>query len=118
MYTKLNVNLLIADIYNDTYAKTDNIFEIQKIRAMSANFPIIADAVLFYDGIMGSHFESIAPNIYSKTEIDTWFENIDLSSYYDKTEVGTLLTNTNLTGSENIDITNNQISSTSPMKVD
>ena len=27
-YTKASVDLLIADIYNDTYAKTDNIFEI------------------------------------------------------------------------------------------
>ena len=77
---------------------------------MSANFPIIADAVFFYDGTMESHFEFIAPNIYNKTEIGTLFENIDLSSYYEKTEVDTLLTNTNLTGSENIDITNVQIS--------
>ena len=45
MYNKSSVYLLIADIYSDTYAKTDNIFEIQKIRAMSANFPIVAGAV-------------------------------------------------------------------------
>ena len=61
--------------------------------------------------------EFIAPNIYNKTEIDTLFENIDLSNYYGKTEVDTLLTNTNLTGSENIDITNNQIPLTFPLKV-
>ena len=83
MYNKSSVYLLIANIYSDTYAKTDNIFEIQKIRAMGANFPIVADAVFFYDGIMGSHFEFIAPNIYNKTEIDTLFENIGLSIYYD-----------------------------------
>ena len=74
MYNKSSVDLLIADIYSDTYAKTDNIFEIQKIRAMNANCPIIANAVFFYGGIMESHFESIAPNIYNKTEIDTLFE--------------------------------------------
>ena len=51
-----------------------------KIRAMSANFPIIADAVFFYGGIMESHFGFIAPNIYNKIEIDTLFGNIDLSS--------------------------------------
>ena len=90
MYNKTSVDLLIADIYSDTYAKTDNIFEIQKISAMGANSPIIADAVFFYDGIMESHFELIAPNIYNKTEIDTLFENVDLSIYYDKTEVDTL----------------------------
>ena len=106
MYNKSSVDLLIADIYNDTYAQTVNIFEIQKIRAMSANFHIVADAVFVYDGIMESHFEFIAPNIYNKTEIDTLFENIDLNTYYDKTEVDTLLTNTNLIGSGNIDITN------------
>ena len=63
----------------------------------------------FYDGIMESQFEFIAPNIYNTTEIDTLFQNIHLSSCYDKTEVDTLLTNTNLTGSEHIDITNNEI---------
>ena len=69
---------------------------------MSANFPIIADAVFFYDGIMESHFEFIAPNIYNKTKIDTLFENIGLSSYYDKAEVDTLLTNTKLTGQKTL----------------
>ena len=57
---------------------------------MSANFPIIADAVFFYDGIMEIHFDFKAQNIYNKTEIGTLFENIDLSSYHDKTEVDTL----------------------------
>ena len=99
MYSKSSMDLLISAIYNDTYAKTDNIFEVQKIRAMSANFPIIADAVFFYDGIMESLFEFRAPNIYNKTEIDTF------------------LTNTNLAGSENLDITNNEISLTFPLKV-
>ena len=117
MYNKSSVDLLTADIYSDTYAKTVNIFEIQKIRAMSANFPIIADDVFFYDGTMESHFGFIATDIYNKTEIDTLFENIDLSSFYDKTEVDTFLTNTNLTGSENIDITNNQIALAFPLKV-
>ena len=117
MYNKSSVYLLIANICSDTYAKTDNIFEIPKIRAMIANFHIVADAVFFYDGIMESHFEFIAPNLYNKTEIDTLFENIDLSSYYGKTEVDTLLMNTNLNGSANLDITNNQISSTFPLNV-
>ena len=83
---------------------------------MSSNFPNIADAVFFYDGTMESYFEFRAPKIYNKTEIDTLFGNIDLGNYYDKTEIDTLLTNTNLIGSENIDITNNQISLTFPLK--
>ena len=45
MYNKTSVDLLIADTYSETYAKTDNIFEVQKIRAMSAVYPNIADAV-------------------------------------------------------------------------
>jgi type II secretory pathway pseudopilin PulG len=61
--------------------------------------------------------DAIYNEVYNKTEIDTLLENIDLSNYYDKTEVDTLLTNTNLTASENIDITNNQISLTFPLKV-
>ena len=84
---------------------------------MSTNFPNVADAVFFYDGIMDSYFELRAPSIYNKTEIGTLLENIDLSNYYNKTEVDTFLTNTNLTGSENIDITNNEISLTFPLKV-
>ena len=55
--------------------------------------------------------------IFTTTEIETLFENIDLSSYYDKTEVDTLLTATYLTGPENLDITNNQIPVTFPLKV-
>ena len=30
MYNKSSADLLIADMYSDTYAKTDNIFEIQQ----------------------------------------------------------------------------------------
>ena len=64
--TSYLTNIQIADASHnksEVYAKTDNIFEVQKIRAMSADFPNIADAVFFYDGIMESHFEFIAPNI-------------------------------------------------------
>ena len=63
---------LYSNSYNTTevYATTDNTFEVQKIRAMSAEFHNIADAAFFYDGTMESYFEFIAPNIYNKTETD------------------------------------------------
>ena len=71
---------------------------------------------------------------YLKLEIDGLFTNIDISNYYDKlyidyldNEISTQFLNTytkaeidavltSYTGSENIDITNNEISSTSPLK--
>ena len=66
-------------------------------------------------------------NYYNTTEIDTLFENIDLSNYftkaethatyYDKIAMDSLLANQIYTDSENINITNNQISLTFPLKV-
>ena len=65
-------------------------------------------------------------DIYSNTEIDTPFGNIDLSNYYTKTETQTTyydkvamdspLATQIYTDSENIDITNNQISLAFPLK--
>ena len=76
-------------------------------------------------------------DFYLKLEIDDLFTNINISNYYDKsyidyldneistqflstytkTEVDALLLNTNLTGSDNLDISNNQISLTYPSKI-
>jgi len=76
-------------------------------------------------------------DFYLKLEIDDLFTNINISNYYDKsyidyldneistqflstytkTEVDALLLNTNLTGSDNLDISNNQISLTYPLKI-
>ena len=79
----------------------------------------------------------IYDDVYLKLEIDDLFTNINISNYYDKayidlldneistqflntynkTEVDALLTITNLTGSDNIDISNNQISLTYPLTI-
>ena len=42
---------------------------------MSSNFPDVADAAFFYDGIMESYFEFRAPNIYNKLKSNKqlWF---------------------------------------------
>ena len=95
------------------YAGTSGFSFLQNIVDGSqpiAIFNSLDKSVEFFGG-------SDIPNLYNKNEIDTLFENIDLSNYYDKTEVYILLTNTNLTGSENIDITNNETSLTYPLKV-
>ena len=70
-------------------------------------------------------------NYYTRAESDALFANIDLSNYYNKAEIDaiddeltSLILNTCtktevdnlLTGSENIDITNNTISLTYPLK--
>ena len=59
------------------------------------------------------------PNYYNKTEVDAIGDELTASilNTYTKQEVDTLLTNTNLTGSGNIDITNNQISLSFPLKI-
>ena len=60
------------------------------------------------------------PNLYDKTEIDAVGEELQslILNAYIKTEVHNLLTNINLTGSENINITNNEMSLTYPFKID
>ena len=58
-------------------------------------------------------------NFYNKTEIDAIDDELPalILNTYTKTEVDTLLLDTNLTGSENLDITNNQISLTYPSNI-
>ena len=59
------------------------------------------------------------PNFYNKTEIDAIDDELPslILNTYTKTEANNLLTNINLTGSENIDINNNQVSLTYPLQV-
>ena len=59
------------------------------------------------------------PNFYNKTEIDAIGDELSalILSTYTKTEVDTLLSNTNLTGSDNLDISSNQISLTYPLTI-
>ena len=53
------------------------------------------------------------PNHYDKTEIDATDDELPalVSNTYTKTEAEALISNISLTGSENIDITNNQFHS-------
>ena len=46
-----------------------------------------------------------------------FFGDLAIPNHYNKTEIDTFLTNTNLTGSENLDITNNQISLNFPLTI-
>ena len=58
------------------------------------------------------------PNFHNKTEVDAIDDELSalILNTYTKTEVEALISNINLTGSENIDITNNQFSLTFPIK--
>ena len=60
MYNKTYVDILIANIYNDTYTKTE-------IDTLISNIDF--------------------SNYYIKTEIDTLFSNIYLSNHYTKSEI-------------------------------
>ena len=60
MYNKTSVDILIADIYNDTYIKTE-------IDTLFSNIGL--------------------SNYYIKAEIGTLFSNIGLSNYYTKSEI-------------------------------
>ena len=59
------------------------------------------------------------PNHYNKTEIDAIGDELSalVLNTYTKTEIEALTSNINLTGSENISITNNQFSLTFPIKM-
>ena len=59
------------------------------------------------------------PNFYNKTEIGATGDELSslFVNTYTKTEVYNLITNIDLTGSENIDISNNQISLTYPLQI-
>ena len=59
------------------------------------------------------------PNFYNKNGTDAIGDELLslILNTYTKTEVDNLLTNTNLTGSENINITNNGTSLTYPLKI-
>ena len=88
MYNKTYVDILIADIYNDTYTKTEidltlsgytNSIGLHTGFYCKANMSIILDT--FYD------ITEIQANYYDKVATDSLFSNIYLSNYYSKIEV-------------------------------
>jgi len=86
-YDATSIDAMITGVYNDVYTKTQS--------------------------------DALFANYYNKTEIDAVDDELTslILNTYTKTEVDNLLTNINLTGSENIDITNNTISLTYPLKI-
>ena len=59
------------------------------------------------------------PNFYNKAETDAIGDELSplVLNTYTKTDVDNLITNIDLSGSENIDITNNRISLTYPLNI-
>ena len=57
------------------------------------------------------------PNLYDRTSMDNLIANIGFINYYGKVEIVTTVANQTYTSSETIDITNNQISSNHPIKI-
>ena len=55
--------------------------------------------------------------LYDRNSKDNLIANIDVSNYYTKTEVTTIVAHQTYTDSENIDITNNQIWLNLPLTV-
>ena len=89
MYNKTSVYILIADMYNDTYTKTDidstlsgytNSTDLHNGFYHKAKMSIISDT--YYN------ITDIQANYYDKVAIDSLFSNIDLSNYYSKFEIG------------------------------
>ena len=103
------------NVYFELYAGTSGFTFLQNIVDGSqpiAIFNSLDKSVEFFGDLD-------IPNFYNKTEIDAIGDELSslILNTYTKTEVDNLLTNINLTGSENIDITNNQISLTYPLKI-
>ena len=88
MYNKTSVDILIADIYNDTYTKTEidstlsgytNSIDLHNDFYSKAKMSIILDT--YYN------ITEIQANYYDKVATDSLFPNIGLSNYYPKIEV-------------------------------
>ena len=89
MYNKTFVDILIADVNNDTYTKpeidstlsayTDSI-DLHNDFYSKAKMSIILDT--YYN------ITEIQANYYDKVATDSLFSNIDLSNYYTKIEIG------------------------------
>ena len=102
MYVKTFVDILIADIYNDTYTKTEtdstlsaytNSIDLHTGFYSKAKMSIVLDT--YYN------IPEIQANYYDKLATGSLFSNIDLSNYYPKiegddtdNELSTLILNT------------------------
>ena len=62
-------------------------------------------------------WDADTPNSYDRNSIDNLIATIYVSNHYNKTEIYTIVADQTHTGSENIGITNNQISLNCPMKI-
>ena len=91
MYNKTFVDILIADIYNDTYTKTEidstlsgytNSIDLHNDFYSKAKLSIILDTCY--------NITEIQANYYDKVATDSLFSNTGLSNYYSKIEVGDL----------------------------
>ena len=89
MYNKTHVDILIADIYNDTCTKTEvdstpstytNSIDSPNGFYSKAKMSIILDT--YYN------ITEIQANYYDKVASDSLFSNVGLSNYYTKIEVG------------------------------
>ena len=103
------------NVYFEMYAGTSGFTFLQNIVDGSqpiASFDSLDKSVEFFGGLD-------IPNYYNKNETDAIGDDLPplMLNTYTKTEVNNLLTNINLTGSENIDTTNNQISLTHPLNI-
>ena len=88
MYNKTTVDILVADIYNDTCTKTEidstlsghtNPIDLHNDFHSNAKMSILLDN--YYN------ITDIQANYYDKVETDSLFSNINLSNYYYKIEV-------------------------------
>ena len=88
MYNQTSVDILVANISNDTYTKTEidstlsgytNSIGLHNDFYSKAKMSIIL--VTYYN------ITEIQANYYDKVATDSLFSNIDLSNYYTKTEV-------------------------------
>ena len=102
MYNKTSVNILVADIYNDTYTKTEtdstlsgytNPIDLHNGFYSKARVSITLDTYYNITETQANHYDKVAT--------DSLFSNLDLSNYDSKTEVddidnglSTLISNT------------------------
>ena len=90
MYIKTSVDILIANMHNDTYTKT----EIDLTLSAYTNSIGLHNDCLYSKAKLNIKLDTeyiikeIQANYYDKAATGSLFSNIDLSSYYTKIEIG------------------------------
>ena len=90
-YTKTEVDNLIegVDINVNDIDLTKNEQYNQMVDSFAEGLSFLSNEVKYR--VTGSQFDELADSVYTKTEVDNKFNNIQLNDYYNKEEINTIV---------------------------